>query len=94
MGSCGCGHAAGAGPYAKGRELVDFVSKAHGGALRIRPLPDQLTTTCQGCGASFTMTTFVASCAACGGVHAVSPPLCGDPANIQFAGTGYLLPSL
>ncbi|HJV65673.1 MAG TPA: hypothetical protein VJ550_08070 [Geomonas sp.] len=92
MGSCGCGHAAGAGPYAKGRELVDFVSKAHGGALRSRPLPEQLKATCQGCGASFTMTTFVGACSACGGIHAVSPPLCDDAANIQFAGAGYQLP--
>lgn len=93
MGSCGCGHAAGAGPYAKGRELVDFVSRAHGGELRSRRLPGgNLVTTCQGCGAPFTLTTFVGSCSACGGVHAVSPPLCDDAANIQFAGTGYQLP--
>lgn len=92
MGSCGCGHAAGAGPYAKGRELVEFVSKAHGGELRSRPLPGGgLPATCQGCGATFTLATFVASCPACGGVHAVSPPLCDDPANIQFAGTDFRL---
>jgi hypothetical protein len=92
MGSCGCGHAAGAGPYAEGRDLVDFVSKAHGGELRTRRLHHgPLTTTCQGCGAPFTLTTFVGSCSACGGVHAVSPPRCDDAGNIQFAGAGYQL---
>lgn len=93
MGSCGCGHAAGAGPYAEGRELVEFVSRAHGGDLRNRRLPDgDLVTTCQGCGAPFTLATFVGTCSACGGVHAVSPPRCDDAANIQFAGAGYQLP--
>ena len=93
MGNCGCGHAAGAGPYAEGRDLVEFVSRAHGGSLRERPVPGGgLPTTCQGCGSPFTLTTFVESCPACGGVHAVSPPRCDDPANIQFAGAGYTLP--
>lgn len=91
MSQCGCGgHAAGAGPFAEGRDLVEFVSRAHGGALRTRLIPGGgLTTTCQGCDAPFTLTTFVDACPACGGVHAVSPPRCGDPANIQFAGVGY-----
>ena len=90
MGSCGCGHAAGAGPYAEGRELVEFVSQAHGGALRQRQLPGGgLSTFCQGCGADFVLKTFVDSCPNCGGVHAVSPPRCDDPANIQFAGADY-----
>ena len=93
MGNCGCGHAAGAGPYAEGRELVDFVAQAHGGALRQRLIPDGgLATACQGCGTAFTLSTFVGSCPSCGGVHAVSPPRCDDPANIQFAGAGYELP--
>ena len=93
MGNCGCGHAAGAGPYAEGGDLVEFVSRAHGGSLRERPVPGGgLPTTCQGCGSPFTLTTFVESCPACGGVHAVSPPRCDDPANIQFAGAGYTLP--
>jgi len=92
MGNCGCGHAGGAGPYAEGRELVDFVSRAHGGALRERALPGNgLATSCQGCGASFLLATFVASCPVCGGVHAVSPPRCDDAANIQFAGADYRL---
>lgn len=92
MGNCGCGHASGEGPFAEGRNLVEFVSRAHGGALRSRPLPGVLEATCQGCGAPFTMATFVTSCPECGGVHAVSPPRCEDAANIQFAGAGYRLP--
>jgi hypothetical protein len=95
MGSCGCGHSAGAGPYAEGRDLVEFVSRAHGGELRSRRIPDGgLKTKCRGCGEPFTLITFVGSCPACGGVHAVSPPRCNDAANIQFAGAGYTLPSL
>lgn len=92
MGNCGCGHANGEGPFAEGRELVEFVSRAHGGTLRGQPLPGSgLAAICQGCGAAFVMTTFVASCPACGGVHAISPPRCTDAANIQFAGTDYEL---
>ncbi len=90
MGSCGCGHAAGAGPFAEGRALVEFVSQAHGGTLKNQSLPDGgLAATCQGCGAPFIQATFVTSCPECGGVHAVSPPRSGDPSNIQFAGVGY-----
>jgi hypothetical protein len=93
MGNCGCGHDAGEGPFAEGRNLVEFVSRAHGGSLKSKPLPNGgLQTTCQGCGAAFTLATFVDSCPGCGGVHAVSPPRAGDPANIQFAGVGYRLP--
>jgi hypothetical protein len=93
MGNCGCGHNAGAGPFAEGRSLVEFVAAAHGGALRNNPLPNGgLQTACQGCGFEFTLTTFVGSCPECDGVHAVSPPRCEDPANIQFAGAGYRLP--
>jgi hypothetical protein len=63
-----------------------------GGTLKNEPLPDGgLQTTCQGCGAAFTLITFVDSCPECGGVHAVSPPRAGDPASIQFAGVGYRL---
>jgi hypothetical protein len=94
MGSCSCGgNASGAGPFSEGRELVEFVSQAHGGALRIRPIPGGgLNTFCQGCGASFTLVAFVGRCPECGGVHAVSPPRATDPANIQFAGKGFNLP--
>lgn len=91
MGNCGsCG--TGAGPFAEGRELVEFVYHAHGGALRNRSLPAPLPTVCQGCGEGFTLQTFVATCPACSGVHAVSPPRCDSAANIQFAGQGYALP--
>ena len=82
-----------AGPFAEGRELVEFVCQAHGGTLRDQPLPGGgLETICQGCGANFTLATFVARCPACGGLHAVSPPRCHDAANIQFAGKGYRPP--
>ena len=50
MGNCGCGHSAGAGPFAEGRELVEFVSQAHGGALRNQALPSGgLPATCAAC---------------------------------------------
>ena len=92
MGNCGCGHAAGSGPFAEGRDLVEFVSRAHGGSLKAQPLAGGgLRTKCRGCGADFTLVTFVDCCPACGGVHAVSPPRSSDQANIQFAGEGYKL---
>jgi hypothetical protein len=92
MNDCGCGHSQGAGPFAVGRDLVEFVSRAHGGTLKCQLLPGGgLATTCQGCGTIFTLATFVSSCPECGGVHAVSPPRCDDPANIQFAGVGFRL---
>lgn len=88
-GSCGTG----AGPFSEGLELVEFVYKAHGGALRNASIPDGgLETKCQGCGNKFVLKTFVGTCPKCNGVHAVSPPRCDDPANIQFAGKGYTLP--
>jgi hypothetical protein len=81
-----------AGPFAEGKELVDFVSQAHGGSLCNQSIPSGgLNAVCQGCGASFTLATFVGKCSACGGVHAVSPPRSGDAANIQFAGEDYQL---
>ena len=92
MGNCDCGQAAGAGPFAEGRDLVDFVARAHGGTLRNESVPGGgLPTTCRECGTAFTLATFVYSCPECGGVHAVSPPRCGDSANIQYAGVGYQL---
>lgn len=89
-----CGNcSSGGGPFAEGKDLVEFVWHAHGGEIRNAALPDKgLPARCQGCGAAFVMKTFVATCPACGGVHAVSPPRCHDPANIQFAGKGYQLP--
>lgn len=93
MGSCGsCGNG-GASPFSEGRELVEFVFNAHGGAIKDEPIPNGgLETKCQGCGETFILKTFVGRCPECGGVHAVSPPRCEDPANIQFAGVGYTLP--
>ncbi len=94
MGTCGsCGDGSSAGPFSKGRELVEFVYNAHGGAIKDQPIPGGgLKTKCQGCGEPFTLKTFVGKCPKCGGVHAVSPPRCDDPANIQFAGAGYSIP--
>ncbi len=93
MGGCCDSCGTGAGPFSEGRELVEFVYNAHGGAVRDQRIPNGgLKTTCQGCGEPFTLETFVGKCPECGGVHAVSPPRCDDPANIQFAGVGYRLP--
>ncbi len=93
MGTCGsCGNGGG-GPFSEGRELVEFVFNAHGGAIKDEPIPNGgLKTKCQGCGEAFILKTFVGRCPECRGVHAVSPPRCEDPANIQFAGNGYTLP--
>lgn len=92
MGNCGgCGN--GAGPFAEGKELVEFVYNAHAGAIRNKPLSSGgLKTVCQGCGAGFVLATHVGTCPACGGVHAVSPPRSSDASGIQFAGIGYRLP--
>ncbi len=93
MGGCSnCG--SGGGPFAEGRDLVEFVSQVHGGQLRGQSIPGGgLPTACQGCGTPFTLATFVGACPRCGGVHAVSPPRCSDPGNIQYAGQGYPLPA-
>lgn len=94
MGNCvSCGNGGGAGPFSEGKELVEFVFNAHGGAIKDQPIPNGgLETKCQGCGEPFTLKTFVGKCPKCGGVHAVSPPRSNDPENIQFAGAGYKLP--
>lgn len=90
MNNCACGHASGAGPFAEGRELVEFVAQAHGGALRQSPIPNGgLKVYCGGCSAPFVLETFVGSCPICGGVHAVSPPRANDSANVQFAGEDF-----
>ena len=92
MSDCGCGHAAGAGPFAEGRDLVEFVAQAHGGALRQRPIPSgAMEVFCGGCSAPFVMITFVGTCPTCGGVHAVSPPRADDATNVQYAGEGFVL---
>jgi hypothetical protein len=85
MSECGSCSPGGAGPFSLGRELVEFVYNAHGGGLK---------ATCQGCGESFVLRTFVGKCPKCGGIHAVSPPRCNDAANIQFAGKGVTLPDV
>lgn len=87
-----CDRSSGAGPFASGRDLVEFVLAAHGGAVAGSPVPNGgLATTCQGCGAAFRLETFVQACPKCRGVHAVSPPRASDPAAIQFAGTDFVL---
>lgn len=92
MCDCGSHNTPGTGPFASGRELVEFVLAAHGGAVATSSLPSGgMQTTCQGCGASFLQATFVQTCPKCGGVHAVSPPRATDPNAIQFAGAGYVL---
>jgi len=94
MGDCGSVGMQGGGPFASGRELVEFVLAAHGGAVAASPVPDGgLAATCQGCGAPFLLATFVQACPACGGVHAVSPPRATDPAAVQFAGADFVLPA-
>lgn len=81
------------GPLSEGRELVEFVLNAHGGAIAKAEIPNgPLEAKCGGCGEPFSMRTFVEQCPACAGVHAVSPPRSDDPANIQFAGKDYKLP--
>jgi len=93
MSDCGTCGPAGAGPFSEGRDLVEFVYRAHGGAIAVAPIPGGIQTTCQGCGEKFVMQTFVAKCPKCGGVHAVSPPRAQDPNGVQFAGAGYTLPN-
>ena len=91
---CDCGSgSSGAGPYASGKALVDFVLAAHDGEVAFSPLPNGgLETDCQGCGKRFLLKTFVQECPACGGVHAVSPPRADDPSAIQFAGIQFTRP--
>ncbi len=93
---CGCGSSGGAaaGPFSEGRDLVEFVLAAHGGAVAAAAVSSGgLKTMCQGCGTPFLLETFVQGCPACGGVHAVSPPRAHDPAAVQYAGTGFELPT-
>jgi hypothetical protein len=92
MCDCGSSKTEGAGPFAAGRELVEFVLAAHGGGVAVSSVPNGgLTAECQGCGAAFMLTTFVQACPECGGVHAVSPPRAHDSTAIQFAGTDFVL---
>ncbi len=88
---CGCDTQQQSGPYSKGKDLVEFVSNAHDGAVKDRAIGGSgLETTCQGCGAAFTLETFVGECPKCHGVHAVAPV---NPVAeaIQFAGKDFTL---
>ena len=88
--SCGSGKTGG-GPYATGRDLVEFVLAAHGGEIAGSQLPNGgLNLECHGCGNKFLLQTFVQNCPACGGVHAVSPPRAKDATAIQFAGPDFV----
>ncbi len=93
MAECGCSHEEGGtgGPFSKGKELVEFVYNAHGGAVRDQAISQgPLDILCQGCKASFTLTTYVGKCPECDGVHAVAPM---NPVaeNVQFAGVDFTL---
>ncbi len=91
MAGCGCG-TEGDGPFSKGRELVEFVYNAHGGTVRDQAMArGAIEVVCQGCGAPFTMETYLAVCSGCGGVHAVAP-MNPVPEKVQFAGKDYALP--
>ncbi|MBI5560025.1 MAG: hypothetical protein HY883_01975 [Deltaproteobacteria bacterium] len=93
MGGCASSCEGGGGPFSEGKELVLFVMQAHGGTVAKSPIPDGgLKTKCRNCGESFTLVTFVGKCPKCKGVHAVSPPRCDDPGNIQYAGKDFSLP--
>ncbi|MBT1070294.1 hydrogenase maturation nickel metallochaperone HypA [Pelotalea chapellei] len=92
MCDCGSSRTSGVGPFATGRELVEFVLGAHGGSVATADLPNGgLKHACQGCGTSFVLKTFVQQCPSCGGVHAVSPPRANDPTAIQYAGGDFKL---
>jgi len=94
MAECGCGNAEGTagGPFSKGQELVEFVCNAHGGTVRNQPISQgAIDISCQGCGAAFTLNTYVGQCPECGGAHAVAP-MHPVAENVQFAGADFKLP--
>ena len=93
MSGCGCGCESGSGgPFSKGKELVEFVFQAHEGTVRDqRIMQGPIETVCQGCGAQFTLETYLGQCLKCGGVHAVAP-MSPTVENIQYAGSDYSLP--
>lgn len=93
MAGCGCGSdGGGAGPFSTGKDLIEFVYNAHGGAVRDQPLSQgPLNIVCQGCEAAFTLETYIGKCPECGGVHAVTP-MNPNVESVQFAGAGYSLP--
>lgn len=91
--SCGSAskHGAGSGPFSTGRELVEFVYKAHEGTIKDKLIENGgFETTCQGCQAAFTLTTFVGECPECGGVHAIAP-IHKSAEHIQYAGKDFVL---
>jgi hypothetical protein len=93
MSQYGCGCGSGAGPFSKGRDLVDFMYQAHGGAIRDQEiLPGPIPTNCQGCGKPFFLHTYFGRCPSCGCVHAVAP-MSPTAEKIQFAGKEYHLPA-
>lgn len=93
MCDCASSRTLGQGPFASGRALVEFVLQAHGGSVATSAIPQGgLAHACQECGTPFQLVTFVQSCPACGGVHAVSPPRATDATAIQFAGADFRLP--
>lgn len=93
MCECGSSRTPGVGPFATGRALVEFVMNAHGGSVAMSALPVGLEHDCQGCGKQFVLETFVQSCPACGGVHAISPPRAAEATAIQFAGSDFIMPA-
>lgn len=93
MSGCGCDcNSSGGGPYSKGKDLVDFVYHAHGGAIRgQRILQGPLAIVCQGCKVPFLLETYLGLCPGCGGVHAVAP-MSPTAEKVQYAGQDYRLP--
>jgi hypothetical protein len=93
MSGCGCGCGSGSGsPYSKGRELVEFVYNAHGGAVRDELIMNgPLEIVCKECSTPFSLETYVGKCPDCGGVYAVAP-MSPTVENVQYAGKGFLLP--
>lgn len=86
MSGCGCRGGNGAGPFSKGKELVEFVYHAHGGTIRDMSISrGAIETNCQGCGAAFRLETYLGSCPVCAGVHAVAP-MNPTVENIQYGG--------
>lgn len=93
MSGCGCGCSSSAGgPFSKGKDLVDFVFHAHGGAVRDQKIMQgPLEAVCQGCNSPFLLETYLGQCPSCGGVHAVAP-MSPTVDKIQYAGKDYRLP--
>lgn len=93
MSGCGCGCSGGSGgPYSKGKDLVEFVYNAHGGAVRDQLIMNgPLSVVCQECAGLFQLQTYVGTCPVCGGVHAVAPMM-PTVENVQYGGKDFRLP--